>query len=255
MPQARRRIEPSSTDHNAMGQQAAAEHVAGHRRASLRLLNGDRANRGPRLAVDDLVSLYISLTRALPERSGRVVEFVSPDPGGGVSTVVLGLAQAAGRLGSARVLVCNASFDSRAYGSFGIGRTLGSLEDVASRRMNLDDAIEIGPGRGFALTILSGPDAANSVAFDIDRFDPVLDALRQRFDLILVDAPPTNRSILGLALGKKVDGVVLVLEAERTRAPVAMQARHSIENKGGRILGVVLNKQRYWVPRWLHRWL
>ena len=36
---------------------------------------------------------------------------------------------------------------------------------------------------------------------------------------IVVDAPPTNRNVLGPALSKKVDGVVLVVEAEPDLLP------------------------------------
>jgi Mrp family chromosome partitioning ATPase len=49
-----------------------------------------------------------------------------------------------------------------------------------------------------------------------------------------------------------VDGVVLVVEAEKTRWPVAETVRDKIKNSGGNILGIVLNKRRYYIPDWIY---
>jgi hypothetical protein len=44
-----------------------------------------------------------------------------------------------------------------------------------------------------------------------------------------------------------------VVEAERTRAPIVEQARRAVEANGGRLLGVVMNKRRYHIPRAIYR--
>jgi Mrp family chromosome partitioning ATPase len=74
-------------------------------------------------------------------------------------------------------------------------------------------------------------------------------ALRKLYDLILIDSPATTKSALGPALAKKTDRVLLVIEADRTRVPVVAAAARAIEVNGGRVLGVVLNKRRFRVPR------
>ena len=50
-----------------------------------------------------------------------------------------------------------------------------------------------------------------------------------------------------------VDGVVLVVEAEKTRWPVALNVKEKTEQGGGRVLGVVFNKRKYYIPEWLYR--
>jgi Mrp family chromosome partitioning ATPase len=50
-----------------------------------------------------------------------------------------------------------------------------------------------------------------------------------------------------------VDGVVLVVEAEKTRWPVAENVRDKIKGSGGNILGIVLNKRRYYIPEWVYK--
>jgi len=56
-----------------------------------------------------------------------------------------------------------------------------------------------------------------------------------------------------MVLTRCVGGVVLVVEAERTRAPIVEQARRAVEANGGRLLGVVMNKRRYHIPRAIYR--
>jgi Mrp family chromosome partitioning ATPase len=51
----------------------------------------------------------------------------------------------------------------------------------------------------------------------------------------------------------KVDGVVMVIESGKTRKQVALRAKKDIVEAGGKVLGVVLNKRRYHIPKWIYR--
>ena len=48
---------------------------------------------------------------------------------------------------------------------------------------------------------------------------------------------------------------VLVLEAGRTRAPVAAELRDALSASGGVVVGAVLTRYHSHVPRCLRRWL
>jgi protein-tyrosine kinase len=82
-----------------------------------------------------------------------------------------------------------------------------------------------------------------------------LTRLRQSFDMVLIASPPASQAPMGLLLSRFVDGNVLVLEAGRTRAPVAIELRDSLSASGGAVIGVVLTRYRSSVPRFLSRWL
>ncbi|MGE5477465.1 MAG: hypothetical protein ACM3Q1_12470 [Bacteroidales bacterium] len=77
--------------------------------------------------------------------------------------------------------------------------------------------------------------------------------LAEQAELIVLDTPPLLSSPLAQALAPTVDGVVLVVEAERTRTADAIEARRALETGGATILGVVLNKQRRPLPDALHK--
>lgn len=75
------------------------------------------------------------------------------------------------------------------------------------------------------------------------------DRLALASSLIVLDSPALLDSPLAQAMAPTVDGVVLVVEAERTRAAVAQAARDALRAAGANILGVVLNKRRFHVPK------
>jgi Mrp family chromosome partitioning ATPase len=58
-----------------------------------------------------------------------------------------------------------------------------------------------------------------------------------------------------LAIVSKVDGIILVLDAEKTKWRVARHVRERIEIAGGNILGVVFNKRRYHIPQFIYKYL
>jgi Mrp family chromosome partitioning ATPase len=80
-----------------------------------------------------------------------------------------------------------------------------------------------------------------------------VDALRVSFDNILIDCGPLHQSSDAAVLASNVDGVVIVVEAGRSRRDQIVNAQRTIEQAGGKFLGFVLNKRRYPVPEWLYR--
>jgi Mrp family chromosome partitioning ATPase len=50
-----------------------------------------------------------------------------------------------------------------------------------------------------------------------------------------------------------VDGVILVLESGKTRRQVALNVKKQLEDAKGKLLGVVLNKRRHYIPDWIYR--
>jgi hypothetical protein len=80
-----------------------------------------------------------------------------------------------------------------------------------------------------------------------------LDRLRHQHRYVLIDCAPVSESQEVVRLATLVDGIVLVVEANRTRKDQILYAERSIESANGRILGHVLNKRTYAVPDFFHR--
>ncbi len=79
-----------------------------------------------------------------------------------------------------------------------------------------------------------------------------LQTLRFAFDYILLDCPAIKTSDEAVFLAPETDGVMIVVEADRTRREQIQNAKQTIEEADGNLLGFILNKRQYTVPKWLY---
>jgi capsular exopolysaccharide synthesis family protein len=70
----------------------------------------------------------------------------------------------------------------------------------------------------------------------------LLQTICQQFDHVIIDSPPVLLIADTMILSSMVDGVVIVVENEKTSRGAVVRACRVITNSGGRILGAVLNK-------------
>lgn len=89
--------------------------------------------------------------------------------------------------------------------------------------------------------------------FEGKAIDDLIVRLKRQFDFIIFDTAPLLEFPDAYALAPKVDAVILVVGAERTSIRDAQEARRRLELAGGRVVGVVLNRDRDYVPRFLRR--
>ncbi len=77
--------------------------------------------------------------------------------------------------------------------------------------------------------------------------------MRDSYDYVVLDAPPVHGSPECRVLCAKVDGVVLVIESGKTTRSVALSAKKQLEDAGGKLLGVILNKKKNYIPEFIYR--
>jgi Mrp family chromosome partitioning ATPase len=70
------------------------------------------------------------------------------------------------------------------------------------------------------------------------------------FQVLILDAPTMTDSLTRYWV-PKVDGVVLVVDGEAVALKAVLQTRQDLERLGGRLVGVVLNRYRSRIPRWM----
>jgi hypothetical protein len=80
-----------------------------------------------------------------------------------------------------------------------------------------------------------------------------LSRLRREFEYSIVEAPPAGESSEAAVLGRSADGIILVLEAHRTRRAAAHKIKRTVEAAGSRVLGLVLTGRRFPIPDGIYR--
>lgn len=92
--------------------------------------------------------------------------------------------------------------------------------------------------------IASGPlPPTPSELLSSKHMDEMLDELKSQFDQIIIDSPPLFLSDASI-LATKVDGCMLVIQADKTKVTHVRQAIDQLKNVHATILGTVLNKAK-----------
>jgi capsular exopolysaccharide synthesis family protein len=92
--------------------------------------------------------------------------------------------------------------------------------------------------------VTAGPVPHNPAEMlDLGRQNDLIEQLRNNFDVVIVDSPPLLVSD-AMVLARKMDGCLLVVDANRTKRDPAVKAVEQLKNAGANLLGVVLNNKK-----------
>jgi Mrp family chromosome partitioning ATPase len=203
----------------------------------------------------EMMGLYQAMDTALSRKANRVVQFIGTQTGEGCSTIVRDLAGAAATKVEESVLLLD--LDPRpSYRDVTTDAAFHyHLEKLSIQAGPLDKAFCQTEQGNLTISTFSLKSDPILALLDMSRDDGLWERLRERFSLILIDAPPAAASPMGFSLLERCDGVVLVVRAERTRWPVAMNVKEKIAREGGRIIGAVYNDGRHYIPGCLRKYL
>ena len=206
----------------------------------------------PLRMVEEYYRMEHRISSRHPEKKSKVLVFVGPNGEEGNSTVLthFGITMA---FGGKRVLLVDMNLDRPSiHRSFNLPIEKG-LVDLVLKKYSLEEIMKQ-TSFGNLQVITSGKNhSETSPVHPSPSLGLSLEKMRTKADWILIDAPPINASDDAIALAPMVDGVILVIKAEKTRWEVAQNARQRIESGKGKVIGVVLNERRFYIPGWLYQ--
>lgn len=101
-----------------------------------------------------------------------------------------------------------------------------------------------------ALTVLAGGEQLARLKADLaDHAQPVLAQLRRQHEFVILDCPPILESVESAWLGAAADGMVVVVEARRLKSQVINHGLRSLMEQRVNVLGTVLNRRRFDLPK------
>lgn len=197
------------------------------------------------IVEEEYQKLRASLVSIAVPSGLHTVLVTAPNHHEGATTVAVGLASALGRDRESRVLLVEGNWRTPSFrGVLPISGESGLIDLAAGRAA--PEALATRLEELNISVIPAGGTPAQTVDFEV--IDSLLARLRSQFDFIVVDGPPVNSYADSSVLATKVDGVILVVEADSTPVSDAENAKRQLGKVGARILGVVLNRRRNYIP-------
>ena len=209
----------------------------------------------PEIVEDKLLSLNRRIELLLVQGAGRVVEFAGTQTGHNTSRLVLEFAKLIARRLNKRVLLVTAGpLPYMRAGGNGNGSVKESWESVIREGHPIDDYIHpLEEGMSLWFSQMSASPATLPSIINDPRFDSLMYSLRNRFDVVVIDSPPLSESSCAARLSSVSDGVVLIVEAGKTRWQVIKSQMQEIRANNGTVLGAVLNNRRYYIPEFIYK--
>lgn len=174
----------------------------------------------------------------------KVIMFTSCTPDEGKSTVTMELARSLNDDGKKVILVDADLRKSVFAGRYRIRseETIFGLSHYLSGQKKMEEVINHTNIENLDM-ILAGPYAPNPTELlGRDLFLNLLAALKEKYDVVLIDCPPLGWVIDAAVVAPNCDGVVLVVESGAISYRYLQDVKKQLEVTGVNILGVVLNK-------------
>jgi Mrp family chromosome partitioning ATPase len=200
----------------------------------------------PSDVLREMTALRVSLEVAITAHTPRTVVFLAAQSGAGTTTVAAQFARALAGDDRLRILLVDANAQRSAYGPD--GRALsgheprGAVYGVSAPRAagNLD--------------FMPLPESARQThLLPVEAMRDSLRAVASGYDWIVLDGPPVLESPDAAPIGAVADGVVIVVQAGRTKRPVLARTVDLLRRAGGQVLGIVLNRRRLEIPEFIYR--
>jgi capsular exopolysaccharide synthesis family protein len=103
------------------------------------------------------------------------------------------------------------------------------------------------PGIDNLWLIRSGTPPSNpGELLNSDRFEQMVKELeREDVEYVVIDTPPVLSTADAVSAARYVDGVIVVVDTERTETSDLLQVRADLERSGSKLIGAVMNRQKF----------
>ncbi len=198
------------------------------------------------------LELKAKLTTQYSADTLKTIMVTSTSDQGGATTMVAGLAAALADDCYSKILIVNANFRSPTIHEYYAVEPAIGLSDLLSYEKN-DYTLYKKVGQENIFILPPGKTSINTLLlFESTHFDTFLHNVRDKFDVVIFDVPPVLEYEETRIIGKKMDGVILVAEAGKTRRQVVQRAKMELEESGATLLGILLNRRRHYIPQWIY---
>jgi len=206
----------------------------------------------PLMPIERFLGLASTLEGAVSNKKAKRLAFVAASPGAGTTTVVAGVARALSLTFKEKTLVVEVkSEDSDTRGS--LSSAIRMSPPVAVSGNGIADIRVVNANLDLMKVTAKSDDLSPDRICRISHLFEEVFCSASLYENLLIDLPSSLPSYVRLAVAKECAGVVLIVEAGRTRYEVLERLRTEYAREDMVILGAVLNKRRFHIPNSIYK--
>ncbi len=226
--------------------------AGGHDSPVSAVVSPARPSRLTHYEAEQYLSLASEIGLALPERKTRVILFASAVPGEGTSTIAREFATTVAERGESPTLLVDTNLrHPSVHEYFRVRRDPGFTDHIVGGAA-LDECLVKSHTPRLTLMTCGRPVIAPPRVAGDQKVADLFAHVRGRFAFLILDAPPLLSFSDGVQLSTVCDGVILVVRAGHTRRQLHVRALELLEEAKATTLGSVLNRRRFYIPRFVY---
>jgi protein-tyrosine kinase len=193
-----------------------------------------------------------SLESALKGKDRRSVLFTSSVVSEGATTIAVNYAKLIAMHGSEKVLLCEMNARRPSFVNLFSIEPEPGVGSVFTGENSLSAVVSYIDAFNLSVAPIGAMDLAAMQQHFSARFPALLREAFGEFTTVVFDAPAVSVSPETAPMSSFVDGVVIVVQEGKTKREVIQRSIGAIQQQEGRVLGVILNRKKYYIPEFLY---
>lgn len=183
--------------------------------------------------------------------NARVITFIASRPREGTSTVARAYAQALATQSKQNVLLIDAGAQPHRRFWQSPQASLGIIDAIAAE-LPPSDAIQ-SDGRNLSNARWVCNEDNYPLATQMIRDEGLWNTLLETYGTVILDAPSLQASYDGVMLATQSKATLIVIEAEKTPQAVVQKLKDTLQTANASIVGVIMNKRRFYIPERVYK--
>ena len=180
---------------------------------------------------------------SMPNRELKTLLFTSSSIGEGKSTIAANVAIAFAQEGK-KVLLIDADLRKPTMHYTFLKTITPGLTNLLTSYWNLNQVVKESGINGLDL-ITSGPIPSNPAELlELTSMDVLITEVKEKYDLIIFDAPPVLSVSDAQVLASKCDGTILVISSGSTEKVNVIKAKDVLQTSKANLIGTILNNYK-----------
>lgn len=179
--------------------------------------------------------------------AGRTFAVTSARKGEGKSLTAVNLAIVMAEDAKKKILLIDGDMRKPSIHTFFNCKGEYGLADLLSNRCDIDSAVVPSGIKNLTLLLAGGPLESPSDLIATPLLKEIIEKLKKRFDYIIIDSPPIIPFADMNILSDIVEGVLLVVRAEKTPKEMILEALKTLNKEN--VIGVIFNDSKKKLPK------
>jgi capsular exopolysaccharide synthesis family protein len=212
-----------------------------------------QVNGFPKSMLRELGILENSIDTSLKGKKKKTLIFTSANPSEGTTTISVAYARLLALKGQGRILICEMNARNPGFKElFAVSNGTG-ISDYFAGTKDLASIAQTTSAGNLDMIHVGEVDPA-FIQIHLQRvFPKLVEEAASAYDTVIFDAPAVASSPETAPMCSYVDGIVVVVQAGKTKREIVQRSLDSIARYDGNVLGVILNRKKYYIPGFLYK--